>query len=258
MVGSVGQGRKPLIPDLFLRRDVKSPQCPQVVTVEDVVQHLLLLARVSDLPGGVVQAGVVIGGVQHKVLVGGESLVDLLAGLGIEVPGEDDRPAGPELLQPGHEVLTLLVPDTGQQRPFPRLQVRRDGTDFLPRLVSEDEAEDDLVSGGLPGGQNFTVGTEQLELVRLEENRAAVRSRVAVNITTGRVGLRTELSGVANAGQGRGDEVVVVDLLETDDVRLVEEDLLEQPPSPAAPLQDPRVRELELVYLSSDRWKYIL
>ena len=169
MVRSVGQGGKPLISDLLLRRNVKGPQCPQVVTVEDVVQHLLLLARVSDLPGGVVQAGIVIGGAQHKVLVGGESLVNLLAGLCIEVPGEDDRPAGPELLQPGHEVLTLLVPDTGQQRAFPRFKVRRDGTDFLPRvLVSEDEAEHYLVCGGLPGGQNFTVGTEQLELVVLE------------------------------------------------------------------------------------------
>ena len=69
MVRGVRQGGKSRLSNVLFAWDVKGAESPEVGTVEDVVQHLLLLSSVSDLPAGVVQAGVVVGGVQLDLLV---------------------------------------------------------------------------------------------------------------------------------------------------------------------------------------------
>ena len=64
-------------------------------------------------------------------------------------------------------------------------------------------------------------------------------------------------AGVADAGEGGGNEGEVVHLLQTDHVRLVDDDLLQDPPPPAGPVQGPGVRQLKLVNFSSDGCKYL-
>ena len=193
VVRSVGQGWKSALPHLLLTWHAESAESGEVSAVEDVVQHLLFLPALSDFPAGELQAAVVVGGLQLDLLVVGHSLVDRLAGLRIEVPGENEGAAVTEAPQPGHQVLALLLPDVGQQAALPGLKVGGDHTQLPACLpVLEDESQHHLVGLGLPGCQNLLLSAQQAELLLLEENSAAVRPGVARHVTTGGVGLWAE------------------------------------------------------------------
>ena len=59
-------------------------------------------------------------------------------------------------------------------------------------------------------------------------------------------------AAITDTCEGWGEEVEVVHLLEGDHVRTVLEDLLQDSPSPAAPVKNARVAETEVVQLCSD------
>ena len=58
---------------------------------------------------------------------------------------------------------------------------------------------------------------------------------------------------IPDTGQGGGEEVEVIHLLEGDHVWPVEEDLLEDPPSPAAPVKNAGITKAEVIQLGSNR-----
>lgn len=62
---------------------------------------------------------------------------------------------------------------------------------------------------------------------------------------------------VAHTGEGGGEEGEVVHLLEADHVRPVLQDLLEDAPSPAAPVKNAGIAKAEVIQLCSNRYKHI-
>ena len=105
---------------------------------------MLLLARVADLPGGVLGVGAVAG-LQRQVAALGQRRVELLARLAVEVAGEDDGSAAADCLQPPEDVLALLQPEGGPQLPELGLEVGRGHHQLLPRLpAAEDGTENHL------------------------------------------------------------------------------------------------------------------
>ena len=60
-------------------------------------------------------------------------------------------------------------------------------------------------------------------------------------------------AAIPDTGEGRGEEAEVVHLLEGDHVRPVLENLLEDAPSPAAPVKDTGITEAEVIQLCSNR-----
>ena len=78
--------------------------------MEDVVEDVLLLPGVSDLPGGPVEGVEAVGGGEREGVAGGDGGVDWLTGGSIEVPRHDDRPALSDGSQPGENVRPLLRP----------------------------------------------------------------------------------------------------------------------------------------------------
>ena len=109
VVRSVGQGWKSALPNLLLTWHAESAESGEVSAVEDVVQHLLFLPALSDFPAGELQAAVVVGGLQLDLLVVGHSLVDRLAGLRIEVPGENDGQDGVPVLDSNPVQFSLIM-----------------------------------------------------------------------------------------------------------------------------------------------------
>ena len=70
----------------------------------------------------------------------------------------------------------------------------------------------------------------QRELGPLEEDGAAVWPRVALHVDAGRVRLGQEAAGVTHGAEGPLQEVEVVHLLQADDVGVLGQELLQDPP----------------------------
>ena len=75
------------------------------------------------------------------------------------------------------------------------------------------------------------------KLLRPVEESAAVRAVIVLHVETGRVGLGHEPPLVAEAGEDPLQQPVVVHLLQADDVWAVPDDLVDDPPPPALPVQ---------------------
>ena len=69
------------------------------------------------------------------------------------------------------------------------------------------------------------------------EESTAVRAVIVLHVETGRVGLGHEPPLVAEAGEDPLQQPVVVHLLQADDVWAVPDDLVDDPPPPALPVQ---------------------
>ena len=136
----------------------------QVRRMKDIIQHVLLLPRVPDLPRGVLQVTDGVRGLERRLGIRGQGLQDRLRGLGIEVPGEDDGAALPDLLHPGHQVPALLLPDVGQERPPPRLEVCGHHHHLPPApLLLQGQGQRHLVGRRAPSLQDLVILAQGLE-----------------------------------------------------------------------------------------------
>lgn len=110
-------------------------------------------------------------------------------------------------------------------------------------LVSSFERESErnpthLVGGNPHGGEPYVHALQELEPGLIKEQRAAVGPVVALHVQTRGPRLRAEVAAVTQAYQnGLEGVIIVVDLLQTQDVRSVGEDLLQDEVLPAGPFE---------------------
>ena len=136
----------------------------QVRGMKDIIKDVLLLPRVPDLPRGVLQVTDGVRGLEGRLDIRGQGLQDGLRGLGIKVPSEDDGATLPDLLHPGHQVPALLLPDVGQERSPPRLEVRGHHHNLPPApLLLQRQGQRHLVGRRAPSLQDFVILAERLE-----------------------------------------------------------------------------------------------
>ena len=149
VVGSKLGGGESGLSYLVSVRDLQSPDGLQLARgVEDVVQDVFLLPGLSDFPRGVVDLPLtrhLVGGDQGDGGALREVGVELFTGESIEVPGEDDRPAAPDGVQPAEDVSALLRPEGRPQGLQLGLEVSGGHHHLLPALLApHDDSNDDL------------------------------------------------------------------------------------------------------------------
>ena len=133
--------------------------------MKDIIEDVLLLPRVPDLPRGVLQVTDGVRGLEGRLDTRGQGLQHRLRGLGIKVPGQDDGSAPPDLLHPGHQVPALLLPDVGHERPPPRLEVGGYHHHLSPTpLLQQRHGQRNLVGGRAPSLEDLVILAEGLEL----------------------------------------------------------------------------------------------
>ena len=94
MITGEGEGGESETVHIIITGSLQHSDSLQVVVAgEHVVQHVLLLPGVSDLPGGPVQCLQVIAGGEGQLVLTGHVTDHWLPGLSIEVSGDDERSA---------------------------------------------------------------------------------------------------------------------------------------------------------------------
>ena len=255
MIRRIPKGRQPILTDLFIGGKVE--QCFElecVIRVPYVVQgatHVLLATlRTSpppDLPRRIVRLS---GAIWRQVLVRArelqralhEGVVHRLDAVGVQVAAHEQgvRPVD-LLLKEVEQVAALFM---SQFLPAVlRLQVRRCDTQLLDgrartqRPGAEGEHHGDLVRVSVVGLQNDRVLVDELKLVEFVEDTASIRTVAVLHVEGRGVWLRTEGPVVADGTEDGTQEAEVVDLLQTHNVRVILEDLLQHSQPAEVPLQ---------------------
>jgi len=125
VVAGEHHGGEPVEADLLRTGSLQHGLRPQARAVEDVVEDVLLLPGVSDLPSGPLERVQAVGGGEGEGGAGGDGGVDGFTGRGIEVAGEDDRPVLGDGGEPGDDVC-FGCPLTSMAPLAPALLIRRD------------------------------------------------------------------------------------------------------------------------------------
>ena len=113
----------------------------------------------------------------------------------------------------------------------------------------------DLITVDVPDFENSGVAPHLIKLGVFVEDRAAVRTIAALHVNARRVRLLDKLAGVADRLESPEEEAGMVNLLETDEVRRISQDLSEHPPPSVLPVQAERGAAQKLVALNTQSCK---
>lgn len=261
VIGGVAEGRQPAGTDLLLGGQVQEGvHLQRVLAVPDVVQGAAALSAGPDLPGGELRlreaatAQFFVGRVQAERRRR-EAAVHLLGGDGVEVPTDEQRdaagrssamfldqsvdvaqevgalraakplPAGPGLqVRRGHAQAFPCAPTPQHGR---HGDLRRDGSWLAAGGRQPRPSSTHLIGRNLHGRQPDVDAIQEVVAHVVKEERAAVGAVVALHAQAGRPGLGAEVAAVTQTGQDWPESViVVVNFLQTQDMRSVAEDLL--------------------------------
>ena len=112
-----------------------------------------------------------------------------------------------------------------------------------------------LIALDVPDFNDSLLHLLEVKLVPLVEDGATVGAGVLGQVKARGVRLREEVPVVAQGGQGLLEEGEVVDLLETDNVRVVPGHLLQHAEPTCAPMEGTGWAADEVVILGSEGWK---
>lgn len=111
-----------------------------------------------------------------------------------------------------------------------------------------------LISLHPPHLHDSLVQGKHVELVLLVKDCTTIWPGIICQVKARRVGLGQEVSHVPKTRERFSEELEVVDFLETNDVRIVSDNLLQHPETTSPPVKSCLRTPDKLVVLGADRW----